>query len=926
MASQEETPQLQNETNNTTIEETTNTTTTTELMSQSELSTNPTTTDISMSVVAADTAAMEAAALAKAAAEAAVEAAKRAEELAAEALKIAEAAAAEKLRLEEEIVQQKIKEFVDVQSELYRDIYSKLAKVNTQVCLRLEEIVSKDFLSMDDFGNSKLKEALKDLNENCTSAFDDYIRVKELNASNVVVEVDTSATTVTEISTDVVETAGEENKVESILETVHEIKKEADSEEVVNGETTVEAVEAVNGETTVESVEVSMDVSVAKPETPSVKPIPKVAANVDLLSRMLFKWKRSNKEKLTHNPQKLQNAKKDRRSVERPGPNPDKIKEILARTGYSYEISSGQRKYGGPPPNWVDPNAPVVVENATTEEIKEEPVETTDQLPIPATDEPAVVMEEGVQATADETSTTKKDEASFPGPVQAVPPPGCECFVGKLPRDLFEDELIPVFEKYGRIWDLRLMIDPSSGFSKGYCFVTYCEKSDAVTASKALNDFEVRPGKEMRVNISVANIKLFIGNIPKTKSKEELKEEFNRLVEGLTDVIIYHQGETTNDKVQNRGFCFLEFIDHKSASVAKRKLGSSRFNRVFQREVAVDWADPNDEPDEETMAKVKVLYVKNLSAEVTEEEVQKVFEAYGKLERVRKMKDYAFVHFDTREDAVKAMEEQNTKVIGKTAMDISLARPLTEKKKQAQQKRMEGGRAGQHMVQNNNQHWNANGNNFNQNNRQHNNRGGGFQNGGGNRGGNHMNKMNGQNGNWNNGNRQNNFGGGMQNGSPQYNRGGHMGGRGGGGFNQNRGGMNGNNFNQNNNGFNNQRGGGGGMNRGRGNFQNNNRGGNMGGNFNGNNGHQMMNKRKNNDNFMNNGDNGQKKGRFNNNVNGNGQHFNGGNNSNGNGQLQGQNFAANGNGNWNSFGGMQQQGNDASNEFYQDNFSSNQWQ
>jgi len=45
-----------------------------------------------------------------------------------------------------------------------------------------------------------------------------------------------------------------------------------------------------------------------------------------------------------------------------------------------------------------------------------------------------------------------------------------------------------------------------------------------------------------------------------------------------------------------------------------------------------------------------------------------------------------------------------------------------------------------------------------------------------------------------------------------------------------------------------------------------------------------------------------------------------------NGQLLGQNFAGNGNGNWNNFGGMQQQGNDASNEFYQDNFNSNQWQ
>ena len=31
------------------------------------------------------------------------------------------------------------------------------------------------------------------------------------------------------------------------------------------------------------------------------------------------------------------------------------LKEILDRTGYSLEITSGQRKYGGPPPNYTGP-------------------------------------------------------------------------------------------------------------------------------------------------------------------------------------------------------------------------------------------------------------------------------------------------------------------------------------------------------------------------------------------------------------------------------------------------------------------------------------------------------------------------------------------------------------------------------------------
>lgn len=34
------------------------------------------------------------------------------------------------------------------------------------------------------------------------------------------------------------------------------------------------------------------------------------------------------------------------------GPDEEKIKEILSRTGYKLDVTTGQRKYGGPPPNW----------------------------------------------------------------------------------------------------------------------------------------------------------------------------------------------------------------------------------------------------------------------------------------------------------------------------------------------------------------------------------------------------------------------------------------------------------------------------------------------------------------------------------------------------------------------------------------------
>ncbi|XP_041352548.1 heterogeneous nuclear ribonucleoprotein R-like isoform X2 [Gigantopelta aegis] len=302
------------------------------------------------------------------------------------------------------------------------------------------------------------------------------------------------------------------------------------------------------------------------------------------------------------------------------GPDEAKLKEILDRTGYSLDVTTGQRKYGGPPPE------------------------------------------------SDETQ----------------PGTGHEIFCGKIPKDIFEDELIPLFEKCGKIWDLRLMMDPLTGLNRGYCFVTFCEIAGAKEAVKQLDNYEIRKGKTLKVNVSVANVRLFVGNIPKNKTREEIKDEFGKRTEGLMDVIIY--GSADNPKLKNRGFSFLEFDSHKSASTAKRKLSSGRV-KVWGCDIIVDWADPQEEPDEETMSKVKVLYVRNLNADITEETLKEKFEQFGKVERVKKIKDYGFVHFEERDDAVKAMETMNGEKLGSLEIEVSLAKPPTDNKKKEQRKR-----------------------------------------------------------------------------------------------------------------------------------------------------------------------------------------------------------------------------------------------
>uniref|UniRef100_A0AAR2JMA4 RRM domain-containing protein n=1 Tax=Pygocentrus nattereri TaxID=42514 RepID=A0AAR2JMA4_PYGNA len=197
------------------------------------------------------------------------------------------------------------------------------------------------------------------------------------------------------------------------------------------------------------------------------------------------------------------------------------------------------------------------------------------------------------------------------------------------------------------------------------------------------NNHEIRPGKQIGVCISVANNRLFVGSIPKSKTKEQIVEEFAKVTEGLSDVILYHQPD---DKKKNRGFCFLEYEDHKTAAQARRRLMSGKV-KVWGNVVTVEWADPIEDPDPEVMAKVKVLFVRNLANSVTEEILEKAFSQFGKLERVKKLKDYAFIHFDERDGAVKALEEMNGKDLEGENIEIVFAKPPDQKRKERKAQR-----------------------------------------------------------------------------------------------------------------------------------------------------------------------------------------------------------------------------------------------
>ncbi|KAL5112108.1 APOBEC1 complementation factor [Taenia crassiceps] len=289
--------------------------------------------------------------------------------------------------------------------------------------------------------------------------------------------------------------------------------------------------------------------------------------------------------------------------------------------------------------------------------------------------------------------------------VGPAPARGCEIFIGKIPRDCFEDELVPVFESVGKVYMFRLMMD-FSGCNRGYGFCIYTNREDTRKAVQKLDAYEIRKSKALGVCFSVDNCRLFVGGIPKTKTKEEIFFEMAKVTEGVQDVIVY---PSVVDKTRNRGFAFVEYENHKAAAMARRKLIPGRIH-LWGHQVAVDWAEPEREVDDDVMSKVRILYVRNLMLHTTEETLRDQFNlAAGfknAVERVKKMKDYAFIHFTDRTFATNALAVMNGKLkypsivisyyLDGSRIEVSWAKPVdkTDSLRAAQRATLQSGASG----------------------------------------------------------------------------------------------------------------------------------------------------------------------------------------------------------------------------------------
>lgn len=147
-----------------------------------------------------------------------------------------------------------------------------------------------------------------------------------------------------------------------------------------------------------------------------------------------------------------------------------------------------------------------------------------------------------------------------------APGPGCEVFISQIPRDVFEDRLIPLFQSVAPIYEFRLMMN-FSGQNRGFAYAKYADPASAIAAIQALNQYPLQAGVCLTVRRSTEKRQLCLGDVPSGVGREELLIFLQMVSDGVEGVTLKSVGPKGKDVS-----ALVLYSSHHAASMAKKVL------------------------------------------------------------------------------------------------------------------------------------------------------------------------------------------------------------------------------------------------------------------------------------------------------------------------------------------------------------------
>ncbi|KAM3613211.1 uncharacterized protein V6R79_022553 [Siganus canaliculatus] len=173
-----------------------------------------------------------------------------------------------------------------------------------------------------------------------------------------------------------------------------------------------------------------------------------------------------------------------------------------------------------------------------------------------------------------------------------IPGTRCEVFISQIPRDAYEDLLIPLFSSVGPLWEFRLMMN-FSGQNRGFAYAKYSSPAVATSAVRLLNGHLLEPGFRLSVRRSTEKRHLCVGDLPAAIRQEQLLQVLRVLTEGVERVSL-----KAGPGIEGVS-AVVAFSSHHAASMAKKVLAEA-FKKQFALTVSIKWQSTlkpsSDEP------------------------------------------------------------------------------------------------------------------------------------------------------------------------------------------------------------------------------------------------------------------------------------------------------------------------------------------
>ncbi|KAI3465422.1 hypothetical protein Pfo_022085 [Paulownia fortunei] len=274
-------------------------------------------------------------------------------------------------------------------------------------------------------------------------------------------------------------------------------------------------------------------------------------------------------------------------------------------------------------------------------------------------------------------------------------------FIKNLDPSIDNKALYETFSAFGTVLSCKVAVDNNEK-SKGYGFVQFDKEEASQNAIKRLNGMLmndkqvyvgtfVRRQERNRAKGSPEFKNVYVKNLSESTTDENLKKIFEKFGPITSAVVM----KDANGK--SRCFGFVNFENTDSAAAAVENLNGSLLD---DKVLYVGKAEKKAEREAELKAKFEQernnrfeklkdanLYLKNLDDSIDDEKLKELFSEFGTITSCKLIRDpngvskgAGFVAFSNPEEATKALNEMNGKMIGRKPLYVAVAQRKEERK------------------------------------------------------------------------------------------------------------------------------------------------------------------------------------------------------------------------------------------------------